>query len=61
MLAYLPLIVVGGAITRVIGSKASKVRPGDIVHSLSGWTRELSEPLISLYSPSQGFLVSIHT
>lgn len=61
MLANLPLIVVGGAITRVIGSKASKVRPGDIVHSLSGWTGELSELFISLYSLSRELLVSIHT
>ncbi|KAI0011817.1 hypothetical protein F4779DRAFT_571407 [Xylariaceae sp. FL0662B] len=30
--------MVGGAITRVLATKTSKVKPGDIIHSFSGWT-----------------------
>lgn len=31
-------VVVGGAVTRVLGSKSAKANPGDIVHTFSGWT-----------------------
>ncbi|KAK8876887.1 NAD(P)-binding protein [Apiospora arundinis] len=30
--------VIGGAVTRVSGSKSAKAKPGDIVHTFSGWT-----------------------
>lgn len=30
--------VLGGAVSRVLGSKSAKAKPGDIVHSFSGWT-----------------------
>ncbi|KAK8021986.1 hypothetical protein PG993_012753 [Apiospora rasikravindrae] len=30
--------LVGGAVSRVLGSKSAKAKPGDIVHSFSGWT-----------------------
>ncbi|KAK8061208.1 hypothetical protein PG997_015429 [Apiospora hydei] len=29
--------LVGGAVSRVLGSKSAKAKPGDIVHSFSGW------------------------
>ncbi|CAJ2505694.1 Uu.00g130880.m01.CDS01 [Anthostomella pinea] len=30
--------MVGGAISRVLASKSTKVQPGDLVHTFSGWT-----------------------
>ncbi|KAK8004883.1 zinc-binding dehydrogenase [Apiospora arundinis] len=30
--------MIGGAVTRVLGSKSGKVKSGDIVHTFSGWT-----------------------
>ncbi|KAK6857245.1 NADP-dependent leukotriene B4 12-hydroxydehydrogenase [Apiospora arundinis] len=30
--------VIGGAVTRVLGSKSGRAKPGDIVHTFSGWT-----------------------
>ncbi|KAK7917937.1 hypothetical protein PG985_009811 [Apiospora marii] len=30
--------MLGGAVSRVLGSKSAKAKPGDIVHSFSGWT-----------------------
>ena len=29
--------VLNGAITRVLGSKSTKAKPGDLVHTFSGW------------------------
>ncbi|KAI0470468.1 hypothetical protein GGR56DRAFT_145367 [Xylariaceae sp. FL0804] len=31
--------MVGGAISRVLASKSSKVQPGDLAHTFSGWTK----------------------
>ncbi|KAK8054732.1 putative endo-polygalacturonase 6 [Apiospora phragmitis] len=41
--SYMPPVaigqkMVGGAVSRVLGSKSAKANPGDIVHSFSGWT-----------------------
>lgn len=30
--------MLGGAVSRVLGSKSAKAKPGDIVHAFSGWT-----------------------
>ncbi|KAK8108388.1 nadp-dependent leukotriene b4 12-hydroxydehydrogenase [Apiospora sp. TS-2023a] len=43
VLSYMPPVAIGqkmlgGAVSRVLGSMSAKVKPGDIVFSFSGWT-----------------------